>query len=183
MVASTNPVKGSAALSAFERMFPDRKFSLDQVEVNSGVTDQPMSQAETLNGARNRALAAQKARPSAAYWVGMEGGVEEKDGQLMAFAWMVVRSNKQVGESCTASFFLPPEVTRLIHSGKEMGEADDIVFGLNDSKRNQGAAGILTHNVIDRMQLYEHALVLALIPFKNAELYATVGQESPLHEE
>jgi non-canonical (house-cleaning) NTP pyrophosphatase len=33
----------------------------------------------------------------------------------------------------------------------------------------------LTNNVIDRVQLYEHAMILALIPFKNESLYKQHG--------
>jgi inosine/xanthosine triphosphatase len=171
VVASSNPVKKQAAHSAFQKMFPKQRFTVESVVVSSGVSDQPMSSSETLQGARNRVEASQKVRPEADYWVGMEGGVEPRGDDLMAFAWMVVRSGSMEGKSCTGSFFLPPEVVRLIRSGKEMGEADDIVFEMNDSKRNQGAAGILTHNVINRMQLYEHAMILALIPFRNQALY------------
>jgi inosine/xanthosine triphosphatase len=171
VVASTNPVKGQATLGAFSRMFPEAAFELEQVNVRSGVADQPMSHAETLQGAHNRALAARNAVPQANYWVGIEGGVEPLGIDLLGFAWMVVRSKTMTGKSCTASFLLPPKVTRLINSGVEMGKADDIVFQQTDSKRKQGAAGILTHNVIDRVMLYEHALVLALIPFRNEDLY------------
>jgi non-canonical (house-cleaning) NTP pyrophosphatase len=68
-------------------------------------------------------------------------------------------------------FFLPPEIAQLIRQGKELGEADDIVFGRQDSKRKNGAVGLLTGNVIDRLELYEGAVVLALAPFKNPELF------------
>jgi inosine/xanthosine triphosphatase len=177
VVASSNPVKIQAALSAFQKMFPEQTFAVESVSVSSGVSDQPMSSAETLQGARNRIKASKKLRPEADFWVGMEGGVEPTGDELMAFAWMVVESSNLEGKSCTGCFFLPPEVVRLIRSGKEMGEADDIVFNMNDSKRNQGAAGILTHNVIDRMQLYEHAMVLALIPFRNKTLYQELSRK------
>jgi non-canonical (house-cleaning) NTP pyrophosphatase len=59
----------------------------------------------------------------------------------------------------------------LIRQGKELGEADDIVFSQNNSKQANGAIGILTGDVIDRTSLYEHAVILALAPFKNLELY------------
>jgi non-canonical (house-cleaning) NTP pyrophosphatase len=57
-----------------------------------------------------------------------------------------------------------------------LGEADDIVFGRSNSKQDNGAVGLLTDNVIDRAQLYEHAMILALIPFKNELLYAQQGE-------
>jgi inosine/xanthosine triphosphatase len=91
--------------------------------------------------------------------------------ELAAFAWVVVRNRQGVGKSRTGTFFLPPAVAELIEQGKELGEADDIVFGRTNSKSENGAIGLLTGDVIDRAELYAHAVVLALVPFKNRELY------------
>ena len=62
-------------------------------------------------------------------------------------------------------------VVDLINQGKELGEADDIVFGHSNSKQKNGAVGILTGNLIDRTQFYVEAMILALIPFLNKEIY------------
>lgn len=53
----------------------------------------------------------------------------------------------------------------------ELGHADDQVFGRVDSKKKDGVVGILTHGAIDRAHYYQHALVLALIPFINNTIY------------
>lgn len=71
----------------------------------------------------------------------------------------------------TATFFLPPAIASLIHAGKELGEADDIVFGQTNSKQKNGAVGILTGDLITRTSYYVDAIILACIPFKNIELY------------
>ena len=59
----------------------------------------------------------------------------------------------------------------MIQQGKEMGTINDIVFNRKNTKQSSGAVGILTDNVIDRFQLYEHAIILALIPFKKSEIF------------
>jgi len=123
--------------------------------------------------------------PEADYWVGIEGGVEdendemaaEKSTAMAAFAWVVVRSGDRVGKARTGTFFLPAPVADLVRQGKELGEADDIIFGRSNSKQENGAIGLLTGNVIDRTQLYEHAVVLALVPFKNVGLYSAGTSE------
>ena len=171
ILASKNPVKVEATRDAFTRMFPEESFTLHQAAVPSGVADQPMSHQETYQGAFNRASGAQKQIPQADFWVGIEGGVEAWGDELAAFAWMVVLSATCSANSCTGTFFLPPEVARLVRQGTEMGEADDIVFNRTNSKQGEGACGILTHNVINRKELYEHALILALIPHRNPALY------------
>ena len=152
-------------------MFPGVPCEVVSVEVPSGVRDQPRSDPETLAGALNRAEAAAAAMPESDYWVGIEGGIQEMGSDLAAFAWVVVRSASLSGRGRTGTFFLPPAVADLIRQGHELGTADDLVFGRSDSKRENGAVGILTDDVIDCTALYEHAVVLALIPFRNEGLY------------
>jgi non-canonical (house-cleaning) NTP pyrophosphatase len=84
---------------------------------------------------------------------------------------VVIDKADKVGKGRTSTFFLPARVAELVRQGKELGEADDIVFGLQNSKQQMGAIGILTHGIIDRAEYYEQAVVAALIPFKNPELY------------
>jgi len=62
-----------------------------------------------------------------------------------------------------------------VRQGKELGEADDLVFAKENSKQDNGAVGLLTGNVIDRTALYQQAVVLALIPFKNPHLYSAAS--------
>lgn len=170
MVASANPVKIQASRNGFERMFPREHFRVTGIAAPSGVSDQPMSDEETYQGAMNRALSAAQQAPDADYWIGIEGGLEEVDGELRGFAWIVVRDRERIGKSRTATFIIPDEVAALIHEGKELGDADDIVFNRSNSKQLNGSVGILTGDVMDRTEYYEHALVLALIPFKNLSL-------------
>jgi len=141
------------------------------VSVASEVSDQPMSNQETLKGAINRAHNAQSANIEAHFWVGIEGGIDTLDQEMEAFAWIVVQSKHQIGKARTGAFFLPKKVQALIRQGKELGEADDLVFGDHNSKQKGGAVGLLTGNVIDRKGLYVPAVIMALIPFKNVEFY------------
>jgi len=171
VVASTNPVKAQAVINGFARLFPDQPVQLEAVDVASGVSAQPMSDDETLRGALHRAANARLARPQADYWIGIEGGIADFDGDLAAFAWVAVRTSEAIGRGRSGTFFLPPAVADLIRRGVELGEADDLVFGRVNSKYGNGAVGLLTGDVIDRVQLYEHALILALIPFKQPALY------------
>ena len=171
VVASTNPVKIQAALHGFQRMFPGEEFSTHNVSVPSDVSDQPGSDHETLQGACNRAKHVRQMAGQADFWVGIEGGIQEWDAELVAFAWVVVLGIDRMGKGRTGTFFLPDAVAALVRGGKELGEADDIVFKRSNSKQENGAIGILTGNIIDRVRLYEEAVILALVPFKNPELY------------
>jgi inosine/xanthosine triphosphatase len=171
IIASKNPVKIQAVKNGFEKMFLNQEFEFIGVSVPSNVPDQPMSNAETFLGAKNRAFNAAHEIKDADFYVGIEGGIEEIEDEMQAFAWIFVKSATKYGKSRTATFFLPKQVVKLIKEGKELGEADDIIFNRNNSKQENGAVGILTGNIIDRTQYYTEAVILALIPFKNIALY------------
>ena len=156
-------------------MFPDQIFTVEGVSVPSGVSDQPMSDAETLQGALNRARNAERVISDADFWVGIEGGIDDRNGEMEVFAWIVVLSAERTGKGKTGTFYLPNEVAELVRQGKELGEADDVYFKRANSKQQNGSIGLLTDNVIDRAAYYEHAVIMALIPLKNIEL--TFGVE------
>lgn len=175
VIASTNPVKRHAVVEAVRIAYGGSELDAVCLEVDSGVPAQPYGDAETLKGARNRAEAARLAEPDAELWVGLEGGVVERDGGLDAMAWAVVLGQDSAGaprrgESRTATFALPDEIASLMRAGVELGEATDRVFGKSDSKRGSGTVGPLTGGVIDRVAYYAHATVLALVPFRNTDL-------------
>ena len=172
VVASTNPVKIAAARAGFVSMFPGEPVEVRGVSVVSGVRDQPKNDAEVFQGAWNRTHRACDADCEGDFWIGIEGGIEEKRDDMEAFAWTVVKSRHGAyGRGRTGAFVLPPGVANLIRQGKELGEADDIVFGRTNSKQENGAIGILTDNAIDRARFYADAVALAFIPFKNEHLY------------
>jgi inosine/xanthosine triphosphatase len=170
-VASNNPVKISAAKCGFEQMFPSEKFEVHPFKNQVVITSQPMTDKETLQGAWKRANNIRELAPDGDYWVGIEGGCEDKPGGLSAFAWVVVLSADRCGRGRSGEFFLPEKVAELVRQGVELGEADDRVFSRNNSKQGNGAIGLLTENAIDREGLYVPAVIFALIPFKNTDLY------------
>ena len=172
IVGSKNPVKITSALAGFQSMFSDRSFTADGFAVESGVSDQPMSSAETLQGATNRATQLSSLAPESQFFVGMEAGIEIIDDQWFASDWMVVLDNQgHRAQSKSALFALPPKIKQLVESGLELGLANDQVFAEKNSKHAGGAIGSLTAGKITRHTLYEHAMVAALIPFKNPELF------------
>lgn len=171
IISSKNPVKIKATIDGFRKMFPEQDFEIEGISVSSDVSDQPMSDSETMLGAYNRATKASANQSDADFWVGIEGGIEDKNLEMESFAWVVIKSLNKVGKGRTGTFLLPEKVSELIRKGKELGEANDIVFGMTNSKQKGGAIGILTNNLIDRSQFYTEAVILALISFKNEDLY------------
>ncbi len=171
IVASKNPVKIEAALQGFQEMFPKKEFQATGVSVPSGVSDQPLGDEETYQGALNRVRGARDVQPEADYWVGIEGGNLTTRHGVETMAWVIVLSKDRMGKARTAGFYLPPKVVELLDQGYELGHADDIVFGVDNSKQSTGSAGLLTDNVMNRLRFYVPAVILALIPFKQTALY------------
>lgn len=172
IVASTNPVKINTTRAGFSKAFPNEFIKVEGISVKSNVSDQPMTEEETLMGAINRVNNASLAKPRADYWVGIEGGLDKIGKDTATFAWIVVKSKEgKYGKGKTGTFFLPEKVVELLDQGKELGEADDIVFNKTNSKQANGSVGILTGDLLTRTSFYEAAVILALIPFKNPSLY------------
>lgn len=171
VVASKNPVKINCSKSGFQKVFQNHNIQVESVSVPSEVADQPMNDEETKLGARNRAFNAQKKNPDADFWIGLEGGIDQNGSEMEAFAWIYIIDQNKEGKARTASFVLPNKIKALVNQGIELGHADDIVFKRENSKHGNGAVGILTHELIDRASYYEPAVVLALIPFINEDLY------------
>ena len=170
-VASQNPVKLRATQAAFAQIFPQQVFSASGAAVPSGVPDQPMGLAETMQGARNRAENARAAQPESDYWVGIEGGIDDTPLGMSCFARVhIISRDGREGIGQTAVFYLPREVAELVRGGMELGHADDQVFGRDNSKQSNGAIGILTDDVVHREAYYTHAVIMALVPFKNPAL-------------
>lgn len=170
-VGSRNPVKIKAVRAGFgDTLGPIKVIA---VEAASGVPAQPRGDEETIRGAINRARAALAALPNAEFGVGLEGGVVEIGGALYCCAWCAIvhRTAAQVGLSSTGRCELPTRVAGLIRGGMELGQADDLFFGRTNSKRREGAVGLLTDGRIDRASFYSPAVTMALVRYFNVALF------------
>lgn len=164
VAATSNPAKIKAISQAFSDIFGEGSCHIEGVEVDSGVAAQPMTNAETRTGARQRVMNARQVRPEAHFWVAIEAGIEEDT----AFAWMVIEDAKQRGESRSASFTLPAVVLQGIHQGRELGDEMARLTGIENIKQQGGAIGVFTAGQLTRTSVYHQALILALCPFHNA---------------
>jgi inosine/xanthosine triphosphatase len=170
-VASSNPVKLSAAREGFARMFPGENFEFRPAQHTVTISSQPITDAETLAGATSRAHNIRERYPDGDFWVGIEGGADERPEGMVTYAWVVVLDQARTGRGRSGEFFLPKNVAELVRQGMELGHADDLVFSRNNSKQENGAIGLLTDDAVDRVGLYVPAVIFALIPFKHPELY------------
>lgn len=181
IVGSKNPVKVGAVEEAFRKYF--QGCEVVSVDVASGVSSQPMSERETMNGARARAYAALESDKDADYGVGIEGGVLEHGGKgrLFECAWVcVVRksqiindkfSNEDEGLGGGLYFELPDKIAIKIKAGGELGPIMNELTGEDNVKQKMGAIGIFSKGKLDRKQAYVQIVLSALIKFVSPEWF------------
>lgn len=170
LVGSTNPVKINAAKSTLQRAFSGADIVVQSLNAPSGVADQPMSEAETLAGARNRVAFCQQAQ-AADFYVAFEGGVDEFEYGVATFAYVVVATADQVSVGRTADLPLPRQFYQDLLAGRELGDVLDERFHTTNVKQKGGAIGLLTNHLESRESTYQQALMLALAPILHASWF------------
>lgn len=170
VVGSTNPVKIEAVTAAFRKYYPSCEVVGLQVE--SGVSAQPRSEEEAIEGARARAKSALAMDEVAEFGVGLEGGVCELEGEMFECAWCAVSVRGQrEGLGGGLYFALPPKVVKAIREGGELGPIMDRLTGEQDIKQKSGAIGVFTKGMLSRTEAYVHLVLSAMIKFVSPEWF------------
>jgi len=159
-----NPVKIAAARRVITHYWPSAR--VERVEVPSGVSEQPWGVAETIEGARTRALAARRAL-NADLGIGLEGGVEEipEDGGVYLSGWAAVATpSGEVYFGSGGRAPLPPAIVERLRAGAELGPLMDMITGQVNTKHTIGSVGLLTRGFVTRESQFAVALAYALIP-------------------
>lgn len=170
-VGSMNPAKINAAESVFKRVFGEH-IEIIPVGMQSIVSDQPMSEAEAVEGAISRARRAIH-HINANYGVGMEGCIYETSLGYFLTGWCaVIDRNGKIGLGSSGHIQLPEIASQMIVvEGKELGDVMDELTGEKDVKKRMGTVGILTKGFDNRQNSWETALLYALAQKINPEIY------------
>jgi inosine/xanthosine triphosphatase len=172
-VGSLNPVKIEATRLAFVALWPGQILDVHGYEVSSSVAAQPMTDAEAICGARNRAIHA-IALAGCDYGVGIEGGLQQTEGSWFNSGWAaVVDRGGREGAGSSLRMQVPLALMKLVLAGQELGEACDLVFGRTDAKRAEGFIGLMSGNAIHRTGALCDAVIAALTPFLHPVLSGT----------
>jgi inosine/xanthosine triphosphatase len=168
-VGSTNPVKVAAVRQITTRVWPEAEFT--QMAAESGVSSMPMSSAETLLGAENRARNA-LLRSGADLGIGLEGGVNQETAGLMLMGWVVILDNNgRKGIGGTSRLPLPDSIACRVLAGEELGYVMDDVLNDTNVKQKGGAVGALTKGFVLREDAFAIAVAYALSPYLVPELH------------
>lgn len=171
-VGSINPVKIAAVGDIVARKWLHAE--VIALDVPSGVSAMPLSDAETLTGAKNRARAALTAA-QADLGIGLEGGVNQEQSGLMLMGWVVVvDGNGRTGIGGAARLPLPEHIALRVLKGEELGDVMDDILNAENIKQKGGAVGALTAGLVMRQDTFAIGVAYALAPFVSEELYSRI---------
>lgn len=158
-VASKNPAKIKAVEAILKEL--DFDFELSPAETDSGVSAQPLSLAETRQGAINRAK--QALAGSADLAIGLEGGVYELGDTLYLCNWgALVNVQGQTFTAGGAQIELPEEIAKQLKEGMELGPVMDRYANETGIRHHKGAIGIFTNGLVNRNEMFEHVVKLLM---------------------
>lgn len=120
-IGTLNPAKIKAVEVGFKQIFPKIDWEYIPVEVESGVSKQPLTDAESISGARNRAKQALQ-KIKANYGVGIEGGIQAVGDLWFDCGWFVIVNQKgEEGVAASAKIPVPEKMMTHIRKGEELG--------------------------------------------------------------
>lgn len=172
LIGTKNPGKIEGAKRAFEKYFDN--VEVIGVKAESNVSEQPVGK-ETFLGARNRVDNLMKYSKenniSADYFVAVESGITEDLG-FWAITNVAVIKNAvgEMGVGASESFPVPKKYVKTIIN-ETLAPVMDKLFEESDLRSSTGGIALLTHDVLTRIDLNEHAFVMALTTFVNKNLW------------
>lgn len=173
-VGTANPRKVEAVQDGFKEYPEYATAEIEGVNVSSGVSSQPKSLEETIQGAMNRAKGAFQ---NCDLGVGLESGIfpvpNTKSG-YMDICMCAIYDGKNFHLGGSSVFEYPKILIDLVLSkGIEIDEAAREA-GFTDSDKigkEKGMIGHLTKGYIDRRAYSKQAVITALIHLQNPEHY------------
>jgi len=174
LVASKNPVKIDGVRQAFSNYFDD--FEILNFSVDSEVPGQPFNE-QMIQGTDNRIKNLMKINTeqnlNADFFVALESGIEKRgDRWFNMNSACVTDKNGKKGYGCSSFFELPNHFIEKMQNEKvELCHVAETVSGCKDIRSKHGISGFFTKKVITRTKLSVDAVVSALVPFINKEIF------------
>jgi inosine/xanthosine triphosphatase len=173
VVASTSPAKVDAVQAAIERIEKIdpafRSATLRTFSASDVAPAMPMTDRETLEGARARATSAARMAPAPFLAIGLEGGLSAEPLVTLT-SWAAVTDGQRWGYGSGGRIVLPDSVVQQVRAGRELGDVIDEMAGAR-IRGTQGAWGWLTRDLVSRRHALLTATLAALAPFYNEQLY------------
>ncbi|WP_277586160.1 DUF84 family protein [Psychrobacillus antarcticus] len=164
LIGTQNRAKTKAVQAISSVYYPDAIF--ENIEVSSDVSEQPMSQEETRQGAINRAKYLME-DTDALFGIGLEGGIQVIDGQMYICNWGALVTQKGTVFTATgAGVPLPKEISEQLLAGAELGPVMDVFTNKNGIRHDEGAIGVFSNGFVNRSAMFEHIMLLLIGQFE-----------------
>ena len=173
-VGTKNPAKVDAVKEIITEYDILKAAEVVPVDVDSGISEQPLTLEETVQGALNRAQGAQL---DCDLGIGLESGLfkmpRAKSG-YMDICVCAIFDGKKFHLGTSSAFEYPAKLTELVlkegidvsRAAKQLGITDHQYVG-----HAQGMIGILTKSRVNRKEYTKQSLITALIHLENPKLY------------
>ncbi|MGG7621055.1 DUF84 family protein [Bacillus coreaensis] len=161
--------KNQTKVKAVEEAFKGYDAKVKGMDVASGVSEQPFSDEETIQGAINRAQAALEIS-GAEIGIGLEGGVQQTKFGMMLCNWgALAQHGTPPIISGGARILLPKEIEHRLLVGEELGPIMDDFMDKVNIRSKEGAIGILTNGLIPRKEMFLHvsSLLVGQYEYRN----------------
>ena len=132
----------------------------------------PMTDRETLDGARVRAQTACRGLTAPFLAVGLEGGLSSEPLTTLT-SWAAATDGATWGFGAGGRIVLPDSVLAQVQAGRELGDVIDEMAGAG-TRATRGAWGWLTRDLVGRRHALVTATLAALAPFYNKPVYRVV---------
>ncbi len=150
------------------------------VPVSSEISDQPLTLAETIQGAKNRARNAFTECGNCQYGIGIESGLIEAPGTqtgYMNISACCIYDGTDSFIGLSTAFEIPPHVLEYVLKEKCNLSQACLRSGISQNSHigsEEGLIGILTDGRVDRKKYTKECLATALIQVENAALYGSL---------
>ncbi|HEY4502382.1 MAG TPA: inosine/xanthosine triphosphatase [Candidatus Paceibacterota bacterium] len=166
LVGSVNQIKVEAVKEILQQYPQLKNATVDSIDVSSGVSDQPKTLEETIQGAMHRASSAFR---NCEYSIGLESGlmsVPKTKSGFMDVCVCAIFDGKEYHLGLSSAWEVPKQVMQhMLEEGLNMTQAA-IKAGLSENE-NLGAAeglvGLMTKGRLTRKAYTQEALRTALI--------------------
>lgn len=174
IVGSTNPAKVNAVKMAADTYW--NKYELISMNVDTGIPNMPIGKEITRQGAKNRAINSlnigrEKKINGTILGVGNEAGAALIDGDWYLFVSSYVTDGQINSWGSDVLFRLPQIFTRDFDKGRELGETSDDILETNNIKQGKGTIAYLTDQKVERADLVNFSVKVALSPWVNSFKY------------
>ena len=172
LIGTKNPGKIEGARRALEHYY--NNVEVVGISAPSNVSEQPVG-LETYEGALNRVnnliAIAKENKIEADLFMAVESGLTSELGFWAISNIAVIANNKgEMGYGASSSFPVPNKYVEEIKA-ETLGTVMDRIFSETDLRSSTGGIGILTHDVMTRIDLTTEAFLMALTPFINEKTW------------